>query len=93
MNALANCTIVKDLPFIRAHIQVYGVSQQDALDRLKALLAAIKQDLPNDCTVWDPEYKGFSASAGQHYWTTVVTLGADKDAAEDVITQKVGSCR
>jgi hypothetical protein len=93
VNALANYTIVKDLPFVRAHIQVYGVSQQDALDRLKTLLTTIKQDLPADCTVWDPEYKGFSAEAGQHYWVMVITLGADKEGAEGVITQKVGSCK
>lgn len=80
------------MPFVRAHIVAYGGSEPEASTLLKDLLDAIRPDLPTDCTVWEPEYKGFSADEGQHCCTVVITLGEDKEAAERLIAQKVGSC-
>jgi hypothetical protein len=83
-------TIKKDMPFVRAHVYAYGASEQEAAADLRALLGTLTLELPKDCTVWEPEYKGFSADDG-HCYTVVVTLGEDKEGAESIIAQKVGS--
>lgn len=90
----AEYEIIKTMPFVRAHIYVYGASEPQVSDELRGLLDALRPDLPKDCTVWDPEYKGSQTEGGQHCSTVVITLGEDKEGAEDAIArraQRVGS--
>ncbi len=84
----AKYEIIKVMPFIRAHIHVYGASESEVSDHLSGLLDGLRADLPKDCTVWEPEYKGFQTEAGQHCSTVVITLGEDKEAAERQIAQR-----
>lgn len=75
-------SVVNDGPFYRAHIRVYGRTEDAALEAGRGLREGLALTLSRESTCYPPKYKGFDDDVGRHYAVVIVSLGGDRAAEE-----------